>query len=221
MSRESKDAAVDILRKDVDDINKLVSQALFDATNQVTTQNRDIYMWVKEFSRFLKDKLTLGAISCQNFGDINNFDFLKEEIEKGLVSITEEMNQLSLDKIKEFRVRPDQILIDQLCDCCWETCPFCSAVCTNTVEDHVIEDKIDNSCPFHRSQAVNGVHYRNTKEISVNFCTTEVASGRSFYPDGVSEELFLYKEYRKAGPRFANWSITPDEYTSKYWICFF
>lgn len=220
MSGESKDAALDILRKNVDDINKLVSQALFDATNKVTTQNGDIYMWVKEFSRFLKDKLTLGTISCQNFGDINNFDFLKEEIEKGLISIKEEMNRLSLDKIKEFRLRPDQILIDQLCDCCWETCPFCRAVCTNTVKDHVIKDKIDHSCPFHRSKAVNGVHYRNTKEISINFCTTEVASDRSFYPDGVSEELFLYKEYRKAGPRFANWSITPDEYTSKYWIWF-
>ncbi|XP_013771154.1 interferon-induced very large GTPase 1-like [Pundamilia nyererei] len=220
MSGESKDAALDILRKNVEDINKLVSQALFDATNQVTTQNGDIYMWVKEFSRFLKDKLTLGTISCQNFGDINNFDFLKEEIEKGLISIKEEMNRLSLDKIKEFRLRPDQILIDQLCDCCWETCPFCRAVCTNTMEDHVIKDKIDHSCPFHRSKAVNGVHYRNTKEISINFCTTEVASDRSFYPDGVSEELFLYKEYRKAGPRFANWSITPDEYTSKYWIWF-
>ncbi|XP_076739106.1 interferon-induced very large GTPase 1-like [Maylandia zebra] len=220
MSGESKNAAVDILRKNVDDINKLVSQALFDATNQVTTQNGDIYMWVKEFSRFLKDKLTLGTISCQNFGDINNFDFLKEEIEKGLISIKEEMNRLSLDKIKEFRLRPDQILIDQLCDCCWETCPFCRAVCTNTVKDHVIKDKIDHSCPFHRSSAVNGVHYRNTTEISINFCTTEVASDRSFYPDGVSEELFLYKEYRKAGPRFANWSITPDEYTSKYWIWF-
>uniref|UniRef100_A0A3P9BW74 Interferon-induced very large GTPase 1 n=1 Tax=Maylandia zebra TaxID=106582 RepID=A0A3P9BW74_9CICH len=220
MSGESKDAALDILRKNVDDINKLVSQALFDATNQVTTQNGDIYMWVKEFSRFLKDKLTLGTISCQNFGDINNFDFLKEEIEKGLISIKEEMNRLSLDKIKEFRLRPDQILIDQLCDCCWETCPFCRAVCTNTVKDHVIKDKIDHSCPFHRSKAVNGVHYRNTTEISINFCTTEVASDRSFYPDGVSEELFLYKDYRKAGPRFANWSITPDEYTSKYWIWF-
>uniref|UniRef100_A0AAZ1XME0 VLIG-type G domain-containing protein n=2 Tax=Oreochromis aureus TaxID=47969 RepID=A0AAZ1XME0_OREAU len=220
MSRESKDAALDILRKNVDDINKLVSQALFDATNKVKTQNGDIYMWVKEFSSFLKVKLTLGAISCQNFRDINNFDFLKEEIEKGLISITEEMNQLSLDKMKEFRVRPDQILIDQLCDCCWETCPFCSAVCTNTMKDHVIENKIDHSCPFHRSQAVNGVHYRNTKEMCVKFCTTEVASDGKFYPDGVSKELFLYKEYRKAGPRFANWSITPDEYTSKYWIWF-
>lgn len=63
----------------------------------------------------------------------------------------------------------------------------------------MIKDKIDNSCPFHQSQAVSGVHYRNTKEMCVKICTTEVASDGKFYPDGVSEELFLYKEYRKAG----------------------
>ncbi|XP_039879535.1 LOW QUALITY PROTEIN: interferon-induced very large GTPase 1-like [Simochromis diagramma] len=220
MLGEHKDKALSILRKNVEDINKLVIHALFDTTNNVKTQRGDIDMWAKEFSSFLKDKLTLDDIFCENFRDINNFDFLQETIEKGLVSITKTISQLSLDKMKEFRLRPDQILIDQLCNCCWETCPFCAAVCTNTMEDHLIKDNIDHSCPFHRSKAVNGVHYRNTKEISINFCTTEVASDRSFYPDGVSEELFLYKKYRTAGPRFANWSITPDEYTSKYWIWF-
>uniref|UniRef100_A0A3Q2WWH3 VLIG-type G domain-containing protein n=2 Tax=Haplochromis burtoni TaxID=8153 RepID=A0A3Q2WWH3_HAPBU len=216
MFTEYKEKAQNILRKNVDEMHKFVSQALFDATNNVKTQRGDIDMWVKEFSSFLKDKLTLESISCQNFGDINNFEFLKEEIEKGLISIKEELNRLSLDKMKEFRLRPDEILIDQLCNCCWETCPFCAAVCTNTVKDHSPED---HSVPFHRPSALSGGHYKNSDEMSVEFCTTKVASDIRFYPN-LRLDPIPFKKYRKAGPPYKNWRITPDESKLKYWTWF-
>ncbi|XP_047426866.1 interferon-induced very large GTPase 1-like isoform X2 [Mugil cephalus] len=215
--KKHKGKAQNILKKNVDDISQLVRQALFKATTKVKTQGGDTEMWVKEFSSFLKDELPLDTICCQNFSDINNFDFLKEEIEKGLVNIIEEMNHLSLDKMKEFRLRPDQILIDQLCKCCWVKCPFCAAVCTNTLENHSPDD---HSVPFHRSGAIKGRHYRHTDIMSVDFCTTNVASDNSFYPDHTSEYSIPHKQYRKAGPRFANWRITPDESKLKYWTWF-
>ncbi|XP_063327044.1 interferon-induced very large GTPase 1-like [Pelmatolapia mariae] len=217
MLGEHKDKALSILRKNVEDINKLVIQALFDTTKKVKTQRGDTDMWATEFSSLLSDKLTLDAISCQNFKDIKNFDFLQETIEKGLVSITKMISQLSLDKMKEFRLRPDQILIDQLCNCCWETCPFCAAVCTNTIKDHSPED---HSVPFHRSQAINGWHYRNTEILCVEFCTTQVASEGSFYPCHDSNHTIPFKKYRTAGPPYENWSITPDESKLKYWTWF-
>ncbi|XP_047426859.1 interferon-induced very large GTPase 1-like isoform X2 [Mugil cephalus] len=214
--REHSGKAQNILKKNVHDISQLVRKALFEATTKVKTQGGGTEMWVKEFSSYLKDELPLDTICCQNFSDINNFDFLKEEIEKGLVNIIEEMNHLSLDKMKEFRLRPDQILIDQLCKCCWVKCPFCAAVCTNTLEDHSPED---HSVPFHRSSAVNGVHYRHTDIMDVDFCTTNVASDMRFYPNE-TENTIPYKQYRTAGPRFANWRITPDESKLKYWTWF-
>ncbi|XP_069004884.1 interferon-induced very large GTPase 1-like [Embiotoca jacksoni] len=217
MFREQSHKAQNILKNNVDDISELVSQALFTATQEVKTQKGATDMWMEQFSSLLKDKLTLDTISCQNFRDINNFDFLKEEIEKGLGPIKTEMSCLSLDKMKDFRLQPDQILIDQLCRCCWVTCPFCAAVCTNTLEDHSPDD---HNVPFHRSGSVNGWHYRNTVEMSVNFCTTNVASDNSFYPDGVSEVSVPFKQYRTAGPRFANWRITPDESKLTYWTWF-
>ncbi|XP_013125596.2 interferon-induced very large GTPase 1 isoform X1 [Oreochromis niloticus] len=217
MSGEHKNKALKILRKNAGNMDEFAYQALFDATNNVKTQRGDIDMWVEEFSSFLKDKLTLESISCQNFRDINNFEFLKEEIEKGLISIKEEMNQLSLDKMKEFRLRPDQILIDQLCDCCWETCPFCAAVCTNTVKDHSPED---HSVPFHRSFAVKGAQYHNSEEMCIEFCTTKVASDGNFYAGKNTTKLIPFKQYRSAGPPYANWSITSDESKLKYWKWF-
>ncbi|XP_067472122.1 interferon-induced very large GTPase 1-like isoform X3 [Thunnus thynnus] len=214
---EHKDKALNIHKKNVEDINKLVSQALFTATEKVKAQRGDTDMWLKEFSSLLNDELTFDTICAQNFSDINKFDFLKEEIEKGLPSIIEELSSLSLGKMKEFRLRPEQILIDQLCNCCWVTCPFCAAVCTNTLENHSPDD---HSVPFHRSFAVIGTHFRESVEMCIDFCTTRVASDTSFYINDDSDETLLYKEYRKAGPRFANWSITPDGSKLPYWKWF-
>ncbi|XP_075940514.1 interferon-induced very large GTPase 1-like isoform X2 [Anarhichas minor] len=214
--KKQRRKALNMLKKNVDDINTLVSQALYDTTEKVKTHKGDPDMWVEEFSSLLKDELTFATVCCQNFRDINNFDFLKEEIQKGLVSVKKEMSRLSLDKIKESRMEPDQILIEQLCNCCWVTCPFCAAVCTNTIKDH----KEDHSVPFHRSVAVNGVHVRNSVELGIEFCTTSIASDEKFYPNQDSEVLIPYKKYRTAGPYFANWAITPDGSKLEYWKWF-
>ncbi|XP_031726783.1 interferon-induced very large GTPase 1-like isoform X2 [Anarrhichthys ocellatus] len=217
ISKERRGKALNMLKKNVDDINTLVSKALFTATEKVKKGKKGgPDMWMEEFSSLLKDELAFGTVCCQNFRDINNFDFLKEEIQKGLVSVKQEMSSLSLDKIKEFRMKPDQILIDQLCDCCWVTCPFCAAVCTNTINDH----KEDHSVSFHRSVAVNGMHVKNSVDLCIEFCTTSIASDGSFYPNRDSEVLIPFKMYRTAGPNFANWAITPDGSKLEYWKWF-
>ncbi|XP_053193613.1 interferon-induced very large GTPase 1-like isoform X2 [Scomber japonicus] len=212
-----KAKAQKILKKNVEDINKHVSQALFDATEKVKTQGGNTDMWLKEFSSLIKDVLTFDTISSENFSDINKFDFLKEELEKGLTSIIKELNSLSLEKMKEFRLKPDQILIDQLCNCCWVKCPFCGAVCTNTLENHSPDD---HSVPFHRPDGIKGWHFRNTVEMCIDFCTTNVASDHSFYPRHDSDKFIPFKQYRTGGPEYADWRITPDESKLAYWKWF-
>ncbi|XP_067332697.1 interferon-induced very large GTPase 1-like isoform X2 [Channa argus] len=208
---DHKDKALNILKKNVEDMCKLVSQALFTATDKVKTNGGDIDMWLQQFSSLLKNDLTFETICSQNFSDINNFDFFKEEIEKGL-----KISNIPPGH-EEFREKPHKILIDQLSNCCWVKCPFCSAVCTNTIKDHSPED---HSVLFHRSTSVNGVHYRNSVELCVEFCTTNVSSDRRFYPRGDSEELIPYKLYRTAGKGFEDWSITPDGSNLTYWKWF-
>uniref|UniRef100_A0A7N8WK72 Interferon-induced very large GTPase 1 n=1 Tax=Mastacembelus armatus TaxID=205130 RepID=A0A7N8WK72_9TELE len=204
---EHKDKALDILRKNVDVINKLV----------IKTQRGDTNRWMEEFSSLLKDDLTFETICCQNFSDIENFDFLKEAIERRLVFISQEMKNLSVDKINESRQKPDQILIDQLCKCCWVTCPFCAAVCTNTLENHS-PDK--HNVPFHRPSGIKGWHFKGTVELVIYFCTTNVASDGSFYPHHDSETSIPFKQYQTAGEEYSTWQITPDESKLKYWKWF-
>uniref|UniRef100_A0A3B3V2M8 Interferon-induced very large GTPase 1-like n=1 Tax=Poecilia latipinna TaxID=48699 RepID=A0A3B3V2M8_9TELE len=221
MFMTQKVKAQNILKKNVEEISRVISQALFEATDEVKKKKGNIEMWVEEFSRKLKPKLILDTVSCQNFSDINNFDFLKEEIEKGLKRITTEMSELSLEKVNDCRHKPDQILIDQLCNCCWERCPFCAAVCTNTLKDHSPEK---HSVPFHRPSGVEGWHVRGTVDLVIDFCTTLVASDRAFYADAGSEEAFPFKQYPTAGEKYASWSITADASMLAYWkwfICHF
>ncbi|XP_041854805.1 interferon-induced very large GTPase 1-like [Melanotaenia boesemani] len=216
-----KEKALKILKKNVDDINKLIKQALFEATDKVKKQEGNIDMWVKMFSSSLNNKLTLDTIFCQNLRDINNFDFLKENLEKGLETVTTKMSLLPLDKVMECRQTPDQILIDQLCNCCWERCPFCAAVCTNTLKDHS-PDK--HNVPFHRPSGVAGWHMRDTVDLAIDFCTTLVGSDKKFYPSHDSEEWFPFKQYPTAGDPYASWRITADESKLTYWkwfVCHF
>lgn len=55
--------------------------------------------------------------------------------------------------------------------------------------------------------------------MSLEFCTTNVASHRTFYPHD-AEEPVPYKLYRSAGPKYANWRITPDVSKLAYWKWF-
>ncbi|XP_041863286.1 interferon-induced very large GTPase 1-like [Melanotaenia boesemani] len=216
-----KEKALKILNKNVDDINKVIKQALFEATDKLKKQEGNIDMWVKVFYSSLNNKLTLDTIFCQTFRDINNFDFLKEKLEKGLETVTMEMSLLPLDNVMECRQTPDQILIDQLCNCCWERCPFCAAVCTNTLKDHS-PDK--HNVPFHRPSGVAGWHTKGTVDLAIDFCTTLVGSDIKFYPRHDSQESVPYKQYPTAGDPYASWRITADESKLTYWkwfVCHF
>ncbi|XP_039456571.1 interferon-induced very large GTPase 1-like isoform X1 [Oreochromis aureus] len=215
--KDHKDEAANLLEKNVLDINSLVSQALFTATQKVQTQGGDADTWLKEFSSVLNDKLTLDPICSQNFSDINDFDFLKGEIEKGFAAIIVQMSTMSLENLKESRLKPDEILTDQLCKRCWVKCPFCSAVCINTIEDHSPDD---HSVPFHRPNGIQGWHYKGTVELCITFCTTNVSSEGRFYPHHDSEESIPYKQYRTAGSKYATWRITPDGSRLSYWKWF-
>ncbi|XP_036069238.1 interferon-induced very large GTPase 1-like, partial [Oryzias melastigma] len=69
MSVENKNKTLEILQKNAENILKVISQTLFEATEKIKTKKGDINMWVKEFSISLrcKLKLSMNTISCQNF----------------------------------------------------------------------------------------------------------------------------------------------------------
>ncbi|XP_072298381.1 interferon-induced very large GTPase 1-like [Eucyclogobius newberryi] len=208
-----------LIKKNVEALEKFVTEALYKATEKV--EEGDVRIWLQEFDNLIKEKLTAVSVSSQHFRDVDSFDFLKDAIEKSLDPIISDLKKLPPTEINEARMKPDQMLIDQLCNCCWETCPFCSAVCTNTVKDH----SPDKHCvPYHRPGGVNGWHFRDTVELLTDFCTTSVASDKSFHPDSSEEKSVPYKQYQTAGGKYAEWLITPNGSMLVFWkwfVCHF
>lgn len=203
-------------------------QSLLHATNTATAKIKqskgDVNMWLKVFSRQLTDELRFAEndIKGMNHQDITDFGFLQEVMKKSLGTIIKQVEENFTSKssisLNEFREGPDEILIKQLCECCWVQCPFCKAICTNTMKDH----DGDHQVSFHRTNGINGWIHRGTDNFCIIFCTTAVASNKRFYPSHSSrdEDVCLYKQYKQAGPRYACWSITPDNSEVPYWKWF-
>ncbi|XP_051989124.1 interferon-induced very large GTPase 1 isoform X2 [Xyrauchen texanus] len=219
---EGNSKALTMIKGNIRHKEQCIITAAETATAEVLGNRGDANMWLKVFSYGLKDELEynkehLTGNSCQ---DITNFELLELAVKKELLPITEELNRIlekpSDIKMEMFREKPAEILIDFFCQCCWVQCPFCNAVCINTMEDH----PGDHIVPFHRNCGMNGMIYKGTTNLSVSFCTSAVASDRHFYPSIDPDKKIPWKCYRTAGPKYANWCITPDLSELPYWKWF-
>ncbi|KAL0201682.1 hypothetical protein M9458_004869 [Cirrhinus mrigala] len=210
---------LNIFKGNVKQKGQTVSNAVKAATVEVKCQNGDGSMWFRCFTKTLRDELQLTGNSCVDLSEIKDIDFLdnllSDSLEERMTNLQNGFQTFNDIKMEKCRKRPDEILIEHFCQCCWVQCPFCKAICTNTMEDH----PGDHSVPFHRNIGLNGWFYRGTTNLSINICTTAVGSDKSFYPNS-SDDSVPWKEYRKGGHKYANWSITPDNSELPYWKWF-
>ncbi|XP_034164985.2 interferon-induced very large GTPase 1-like [Pangasianodon hypophthalmus] len=214
--------AVSATEEYIDNKQRSIISAVKIATDEVKHVNGDANQWLEVFSNSLADELgdTRVHLCNEECKDCVDYDVLVEAIRKELSAVVEELKK-SLSKISDFtmekfRERPDEILIKHFCRCCWEQCPFCGAVCTNSQKDH----PGDHNADFHRTSGMNGWHYRGTTEFFRDFCTTAVASDKSFYPSSDSETSVPYKQYKTAGEKYEKWGISIDLSELAYWKWF-
>nr|XP_055049671.1 interferon-induced very large GTPase 1-like [Misgurnus anguillicaudatus] len=201
-------------------LQKKIINAAQESTKHIQEINGDLHSWLTHFTHLLSDVLVFSVsdLTGVNFEDVDIIiigDVIKEEIPSVISDIRCRFTKETFPVKLENTDRPDEILIDHFCQCCWVQCPFCAAICTNTIENH----DGDHSVPFHRNIGLNGWAYRGTTNLCINICTSAVASDKSFYPDE-SDVRCLWKEYRKGGPKYAQWSITPDLSELPYWKWF-
>ncbi|XDV12151.1 hypothetical protein PO909_000873 [Leuciscus waleckii] len=216
---------VSVLHKMKENIKLLqqkIIKAAHESTEHVQVNSGDVGLWLKSFTQQLSDvlifsekdlsgvKLT-GADNCKLLEDV-----IREELPAIMSDIYSKFNTEAFLVKLDYAFRPDEILIDHFCQCCWVQCPFCKTVCTNTIENH----HGDHSVAFHRSIGLSGIHYDNTCNLSTHICTSAVGnSNLYFYPIG-SEEKVPWKDYRTAGGVYADWSITSDLSELPYWKWF-
>ncbi|XDV46497.1 hypothetical protein PO909_014384 [Leuciscus waleckii] len=208
------------MENNIELLEQKITNAAHQSTKHVKEINGDADLWLCHFTQQLSDEL---VFSVRDLTGVNHDDievsFLEEVIREELPSIMSDIRSKFSTKTFPVKLeqtyRPDELLIEHFCQCCWVQCPFCAAICTNTIEDH----HGDHSVPFHRVTGVNGFGYRGTTNLSISICTSAVASDRSFYPNS-SDYRVRWKEYRKGRPEFAAWSITPDLSELPYWKWF-
>ncbi|XP_065134350.2 interferon-induced very large GTPase 1-like [Paramisgurnus dabryanus] len=207
------------MNQNIEVLKRKILTAAHESTEYVQVKSGDVDLWLKFFTQKLSDVLIFSVkdFSGVKHDDVNDFKLLEDVIKTELPSIisviSKEFNTNTFDIKLDLNHRPDEILIDHFCRCCWVQCPFCAATCTNTIENH----DGDHSVPFHRVIGVNGWFYRKTTNLSINICTSSVSSSQSFI---LKEKSIRWKNYRTAGGDYAKWSITPDLSELPYWKWF-
>nr|XP_021330494.1 uncharacterized protein si:ch211-131e11.19 [Danio rerio] len=200
---------------------KLLQQKIMNAAHQSTehvqVNSGDVGLWLKSFTQQLSDQLIFFEkdLSGVKHDDVDDFRLLEDVIRRDLPAVMSDISsRFNTDTFPvklDYKFRPDELLIDHFCQCCWVQCPFCGASCTNTIEDH----HGDHSALFHRVRGINGRKY--SPNLCADICTDLVASGQNFNtPDG----RFPWRDYRRAGGVYAQWSITPDLSELPYWKWF-
>ncbi|XP_073466631.1 interferon-induced very large GTPase 1-like [Aquarana catesbeiana] len=200
------------LQISLDYFRKKILESIIEST-KFKNKSSDMSNWLDDFYERIEDLVSfsradLKSIEHQEIQDIQFFQEVMctawntaiENFQKGLATIN----------FDSFEKKPHEILIEQLCGC-WEQCPFCRAICTNTIPGH----DGDHSVAFHRSQAINGMPWVNSNEFVTEICSSLVSSDSCLVVDRFTQ--IPYKHYRKIGPNYANWSITPDTSSQLYW----
>uniref|UniRef100_A0A9J7YPS8 VLIG-type G domain-containing protein n=1 Tax=Cyprinus carpio carpio TaxID=630221 RepID=A0A9J7YPS8_CYPCA len=209
------------MKENIKLLQQKIMKAAHESTEGAQVNNGNVGLWLKIFTQQLSDVLIFSEkdLSGVNHDDVDDFSLLQDVIRDRLPVVMSEIslrfNTKAFPKNLDYKFRPDELLSDHFCQCCWIQCPFCKATCTNTIENH----DGDHSVPFHRVIGLNGMHYKNTTNLSTSICTSAVASNRSFYPNA-SDDNVLWQQYRTAGGDYADWSITSDLSELPYWKWF-
>ncbi|XP_072553863.1 interferon-induced very large GTPase 1-like [Paramormyrops kingsleyae] len=209
-----------MLRENLKEMKLHILRTSKEASDEVNLKNGNASMWLDHFCTKLGDHMVINRQSLTSIQDedISNTKFLKDMMAKYLEEVVKSENMEKVDASSQhlclLKEKTTEILFNQL-EGCWAQCPFCKAICTNTITNH----SSDHSVQFHRSGAIGHVYYHETDEFAIDFCSTKVCSDSSFiiHPD---VKLIPFKSYRDAGDPYDKWSITADGSTQGYWKWF-
>ncbi|XP_056342764.1 interferon-induced very large GTPase 1-like [Oenanthe melanoleuca] len=172
-----------------------------------------ISLWLDEFCRELTEFINLPRSDLKGIEhqEVTDMEFLSSVMAKALAAMKESIEAEFADAdLSSFSRQPHTILAEHFSGC-WEQCPFCGAVCTNTMRDH----DGDHQLVFHRPRALTGTTWRDTDHLVIDICSSLVATNLKFKFD--DSKWIHYKTYRNAGPPVSTWNILPDSSMQAYW----
>ncbi|XP_068260006.1 interferon-induced very large GTPase 1-like [Nyctibius grandis] len=196
-----------------------IQAAVFASTNIVKDRkdrNDKISLWLDEFCGALQEVLSLPRRDLKGLEhqEITDIEFLNNAMTEALAPLKDNLKaEFARADMNSFDRQPHMILAEQFSGC-WQQCPLCRALCTNTMKDH----DGDHQLVFHRPQGVIGCKWYKTDNLVIDICSSLVASDCFLMIGGHTG--IPYKKYRDAGHPFSTWNILPDTSTQKYWKWF-
>lgn len=182
--------------------------------------NKIISLWLDEFCRELGGVLRLprSALVGIEHLEITDIEFLNKAMMEALSPLRDRLKEeFARAGLSSFEKQPHKILVEQFPGC-KEQCPFCGAVCTNTIPNH----DGDHQLVFHRPEFLGECKWYETDHLVIDICSSSVASDCSFKTD--VDKWIPYPKYRDAGHPYSTWKILPDSSMQKYWkwfVCHF
>ncbi|KAJ0055872.1 hypothetical protein NL108_014164 [Boleophthalmus pectinirostris] len=190
-------------------INEAVNKA-----KEGTSEN--IQIFVKDICKELKDKFSISKEALDTFMVLNNAD--KESFARWLIESVNEMgqslpNKLKTDiktKLRSLHVKPQNVLFDRVIGC-GKQCPFCHSPCDAGGSAHT-----EHWASLHRSRALGGRTWEDSKKLITDICSSAVDSDIRFKSAATNYEWHPYKTYREIYP---DWKIASDPSleASDYW----
>ncbi|XP_030125247.4 interferon-induced very large GTPase 1 [Taeniopygia guttata] len=183
-----------------------------------------VSLWLDEFCRELSEVMNLPRSELKGIEhqEVTDIEFLSSAMAEALEDLRDRLREeLAGADLTSFSRQPHTILAEHFSGCRAQ-CPFCGAVCTNTMRNH----DGDHQVAFHRPRALKGLmrctwetdNKYEPDELAIDICSSLVASDRDFRVGG--GQRIPYKTYRDAGPPYSTWNILPDPSTQAYWKWF-
>uniref|UniRef100_A0A8C3Y048 VLIG-type G domain-containing protein n=1 Tax=Catharus ustulatus TaxID=91951 RepID=A0A8C3Y048_CATUS len=190
-------------------------------STQIVKDKKDredkISLWLDELCGELAEVINLPRSELKGIEhqEVTDIEFLSSAMAKSLTDLRDRlMKELADADLSSFSRLPHTILAEHFSGC-WQQCPFCGAVCTNTMQNH----DGDHQLVFHRPQALTGFKWYGTDHFVIDICSSSVASDCSFrFHD--YQPWTPYRTYRDAGPPVSTWRILPDSSMQAYWKWF-
>ncbi|KAF2986659.1 hypothetical protein EK904_000617, partial [Melospiza melodia maxima] len=172
-----------------------------------------VCLWLDEFCREMTEVINLPRSDLKGIEhqEVTDIEFLSSTMAEALDDLKERLKkEFAGADLSSFPRQPHTILTEHFSGC-WEQCPFCGAVCTNTMQNH----DGDHQVVFHRPQALKGHKWHGRDQLIIDICSSDVASDGLFRVYG--NKWIPYKRYRDAGPPYSTWKILPDSSMQAYW----
>ena len=193
------------------------------AEDASTTKGMFLKTWLELFCKDddVKKRLKLDISAIQDIGeigdsipvDISNFsDAVDADLRKLSDQILTRFQNMTVDSMDNWKLRPYDILYDRLHGCC-EQCPFCKEQCEHTFDGHSPPHIVG----IHRPQCLGGYRWIASSQVMIDTCNALVASAHTFKKKRDSnEELEGYAQYYSKYPK---WYIQPSRKAdiSQYW----